>query len=66
MVWTKFFNTCSGILVNSGCNIVLEIFLFPQFAKKGRHTIGKTPQNDQEILREWMNNSNTWSIYHNA
>jgi hypothetical protein len=65
-VWTKFFTTCYGILVNAGCNTVLKIFLLPQFAKKQRHTMGRTPQNDQEILWEGMNTSNTLSIYHNA
>jgi len=65
-VWTKYFTTCYGILVNSGCNTVLKLFLLPQFAKKQNHTMDRTPENDQEILREGMNTSNTLSIYHNA
>jgi hypothetical protein len=39
MVWTKFFTTCYGILVNSGCNTIVKIFLLPQFAKKQRPTM---------------------------
>jgi hypothetical protein len=62
----QILTTSYGTLVNSGCNTVLKIFLSPQFAKKQRPTMGRTPENDQEILREEMNTSNTWSIYHNA
>jgi len=44
----------------------LKYSYYPNLEKKPRHTMGWTPENDQEILREGMNTSNTWSIYHNA
>jgi hypothetical protein len=33
MVWTKFLTTCYGILVNSGCNTVLKIYIYPKSQK---------------------------------